>query len=39
MHNALIQLCEGLQLTGDPACDVPVFLTYHGWPDTAKQCS
>jgi len=38
MHNILIQLGAGLHLTGDVAHDVPVFLTYHGWPDIAKHC-
>jgi predicted HD superfamily hydrolase involved in NAD metabolism len=38
MHNILIQLGAGLHLTGDAARDVPVFLTFHGRPDTAKHC-
>jgi predicted HD superfamily hydrolase involved in NAD metabolism len=38
MHNVLTQLGTGLQLSGDVARDVHVFLTYHGRPDTAKHC-
>ena len=38
MHNMLIKFGAGLQLTGDVAHDVPVFLTYYGRPDTAKHC-
>jgi predicted HD superfamily hydrolase involved in NAD metabolism len=38
MHNVLVQLGAGLQLTGDIARDVPVFLAYHGRPDTAIHC-
>jgi predicted HD superfamily hydrolase involved in NAD metabolism len=38
MHDILIQISAGLQLTGDIARDVPVFLTHHGRPDTAKHC-
>jgi predicted HD superfamily hydrolase involved in NAD metabolism len=38
MHNILLQLGAGLQLSGDAAHDVPVFLIYHGRPDTAKHC-
>ena len=36
--NVLTQLGAGLQLTGDIARDVPVFLTHHGRPDTVAHC-
>src|SRR5215213_1378726 len=39
MRDILIQISAGLQLSGEIAQDVAVFLTYHGRPDTAKHCS
>src|SRR5215207_9158700 len=38
MHDIIIQLGAGLQLTGEIAQDVAVFLTHHGRPDTARHC-
>ena len=38
MHNVLAQLGAGLQLNGDIAHDVAVFLTSHCRPDSAKHC-
>ncbi|MDQ2997203.1 MAG: HD domain-containing protein [Chloroflexota bacterium] len=39
MHNLLVQLGADVQLTGAVAHDVPVLLTHHGRPGTAKHCS
>ena len=38
MHTRLAQLIAGIQLTGDVAHDVPVFLKHNGRPDTAAHC-
>jgi predicted HD superfamily hydrolase involved in NAD metabolism len=38
MHTSLAQLVAGIELTGDVAHDVPVFLTHNGRPDTAVHC-
>jgi predicted HD superfamily hydrolase involved in NAD metabolism len=38
MHDILIQLAAGLQLSGDVVHDVPIFLIHHGRPGTAQHC-
>jgi predicted HD superfamily hydrolase involved in NAD metabolism len=38
MHTSLAHLIADIQLTGDVAHDVPVFLKHNGRPDTAAHC-
>jgi predicted HD superfamily hydrolase involved in NAD metabolism len=38
MHRLLVQLIDGIQLTGDMRTDMQTFLIYHGCPKTAGHC-